>query len=94
MSKIIDFYKKAEADPALKAELEAANKQFAGQKPEKAAVIAEAIRIAGKHGVRLEHADFEVEKGELDEAELDAVAGGCGPGPGTGNCGVISGPAW
>ncbi|GHV71481.1 hypothetical protein AGMMS49928_23440 [Spirochaetia bacterium] len=71
MSKLTDFYKKAATDPALKADLEAAKKRFAGQNPDKAAIVAEGIAIAAKHGVTLEAADF-----ELDAEELSAVAGG------------------
>ncbi|GHU08663.1 hypothetical protein FACS1894151_04970 [Spirochaetia bacterium] len=47
MSKLPDFYRKAESDPALRSDLEAA--------------------------------DFELDKGELDEEELGAVAGGLMP---------------
>ncbi|GHV71483.1 hypothetical protein AGMMS49928_23450 [Spirochaetia bacterium] len=79
MSKLTDFYKKAESDPALKADLEAAKKRYEGQDPDKATVVAEGIAIAAKHGVTLEPADFELAKGELNEEELSTVAGGCGP---------------
>jgi predicted ribosomally synthesized peptide with nif11-like leader len=84
MSKIKDFYKQAEANPALQADL-------------RSAVIAETVKVAGKHGVTLTAADFD----ELDEGELDAVAGGNQriygtpllprmPGPGI----TISGGSW
>ncbi|GHV69508.1 hypothetical protein AGMMS49928_12060 [Spirochaetia bacterium] len=76
MSKLTDFYKKAESDPALRADLEAAQKRYEGQNPGQAAIVAEYITIAAKHGVTLEAADFEVKKGELDEEELSVVAGG------------------
>jgi hypothetical protein len=59
MSKVADFYKQAEGDAALGAELTAA-------------VIAETVKVAAKHGVTLSAADFS----ELDGAELGAVAGG------------------
>ena len=78
MSKLTDFYKKAETDPALKADLEAAQKRYEGQNPDKATFVAEGIAIAAKHGVTLEPADFELKEGELDEEELSAVAGGAG----------------
>ncbi|GHU08655.1 hypothetical protein FACS1894151_04950 [Spirochaetia bacterium] len=71
MSKLIDFYKKAASDPALKADLEAAKKRYEGQSPDQATIVAEGIAIAAKHGVTLEAADF-----ELAEEELSAVAGG------------------
>ncbi|GHV69503.1 hypothetical protein AGMMS49928_12040 [Spirochaetia bacterium] len=76
MSKLTDFYKKAATDPALKADLEAAKKRYEGQNPDHATIVAEGIALAAKHGVTLEAADFEVKKGELDEEELSAVAGG------------------
>jgi hypothetical protein len=79
MSKLADFYKKAESDSALKAELEAANKQWEGKgTPDKEAVFAEVIKIAAKHGATLVRADFDPQKGELDESDLSAVAGGAG----------------
>ncbi|GHV71480.1 hypothetical protein AGMMS49928_23430 [Spirochaetia bacterium] len=77
MSKLTDFYKKAATDPALKADLEAAQKRYEGQNPDKATFVAEGIAIAAKHGVTLEATDFELAEGELDEEELSAVAGGC-----------------
>ncbi|GHV91012.1 hypothetical protein AGMMS50268_15150 [Spirochaetia bacterium] len=76
MSKLIDFYKKAVADPALKADLEAAKKRYEGQNPDQATIVAEGIALAAKHGVTLEAADFEIAEGELDEDELGAVTGG------------------
>jgi hypothetical protein len=59
MGKIHDFYKKVGADAAIQREL-------------RAAVIAETVKVAGKHGVTLAAADFD----EMDEGELDAVTGG------------------
>jgi hypothetical protein len=77
MSKITDFYKKAEADEALCSELEAANKRFDERETiTRDAVVAEVIKIAAQHGTSLEAADFAAEAGELDEAELESVAGG------------------
>jgi hypothetical protein len=77
LSKITDFYKKAEADEALRSELEAANKRFEGRETiTRDAVVAEVIKIAAQHGTSLEAVDFASEAGELDEVELEAVAGG------------------
>jgi hypothetical protein len=82
MSKLIDFYKYAESDESLRLELEAANRNFAEKEAAKPgsvdqeSVIAEAIRLAGNHGVTLEKADFELQKDELDEAELNVAVGG------------------
>jgi hypothetical protein len=78
MNTIVDFYKKAESNPALKAELAAANKTLAGQNPDRATVMSETIRIAGNHGIHLEAADFDSTEEALDESELAAVAGGAG----------------
>jgi hypothetical protein len=76
MNKVIDFYQKADNDEKLKADLEAANKRFEGRKNAgQETLIAEVIRIAGDHGYSLEAADFAVRK-EVDEKELEAVAGG------------------
>jgi hypothetical protein len=76
MGKLIDFYKKAEADDKLRADLEAANKRFQGQENiTRDAVVAELIKLAAQHGTSLESADFAAEPGELDEAELEAVTG-------------------
>ena len=76
MSKLIDFYKKAETDPALRADLEAAKKRYEGQSPDKETIVTESIAIAAKHGITLAASDFELKEGDLDEAELKAVAGG------------------
>ncbi|GHV72318.1 hypothetical protein AGMMS49928_28930 [Spirochaetia bacterium] len=76
MSKLIDFYKKAESDPALRADLEAAKKRYEGQIPGRETIVAEGIALAAKHGVTLEPADFEFKKGELDEEDLSDVSGG------------------
>jgi hypothetical protein len=77
MGKVIDFYRKAEADEKLRADLEAANRRFDGQKNiNRDTVVAEVIKIATRHGTSLEAADFAAEPGELDEAELEAAAGG------------------
>jgi hypothetical protein len=77
MSKIIDFYKKAQENEALKADLEAAGKTLAEKKEtNEEVIIAEVIKIAAKHEISLEPADLKVKQGEVDEAELEAVAGG------------------
>jgi hypothetical protein len=77
MNKVSDFYKKAESDEKIRADLEAANKRFEGQqKINWDSVVAEVIKIAARHGTRLEPADFEAEPGELDKAELETVVGG------------------
>ncbi|GHV69385.1 hypothetical protein AGMMS49928_11500 [Spirochaetia bacterium] len=78
MNKVIDFYKNAESNPALRADLEAAKKRYEGQIPGKETIVSEGIAIAAKYGVILEPADFEsaFAKGELTEEELEAVAGG------------------
>jgi hypothetical protein len=78
MSKLNDFYKKAETDSALAADIEAAKKAYAeknpGKQPDAATIKAESIRIAAKHGVELTDADFA--NAELDDKQLAAVAGG------------------
>jgi hypothetical protein len=74
MSKLIDFYKKAETDSALAADIEAAKKAYEGKNPDAATIKAESIRIAAKHGVELTDADFA--EAELDDKQLEAVAGG------------------
>jgi hypothetical protein len=77
MRKVIDFYKKAQENGALKADLEAASKTFAEKKESnKDVIIAEVVKIAAKHGISLKPADLELKQGELDENELAAVAGG------------------
>jgi hypothetical protein len=77
MSKITNFYKKAEADEKLRSELEAANKRFEEREhSNRQASVEELIGIAKAHGYALEAADFASEAGELDEKELEAVAGG------------------
>ena len=57
--------------------MEAAKKRFEGQSPDHATIVAEGIALAAKHGITLEASDFELKKGDLDEEELEAVAGGC-----------------
>ncbi|GHV72316.1 hypothetical protein AGMMS49928_28920 [Spirochaetia bacterium] len=76
MSKLAEFYRKAESDPALKADLKAAKKRYEGQSPDQATIVAGGIAIAAKHGVTLEAADFEVKRSKLDEEELRALVGG------------------
>ncbi|GHV90984.1 hypothetical protein AGMMS50268_14870 [Spirochaetia bacterium] len=79
MSALTEFYRKAQTDAALRADLETANRKFtkeeSAEKADKKAVIAETIRIAGNHGISLAPADFELQSGELDEDELDIAAG-------------------
>ncbi|MDR3335979.1 MAG: hypothetical protein LBT16_02135 [Treponema sp.] len=76
MGKLVDFYKKAESDEKLKADLKAANKRFEGRGDiDRETVIAEVIRIAKDHGYTLAPADFGIGE-KLDEKELEAVAGG------------------
>jgi hypothetical protein len=77
MGKLIDFYKKAESDGKLRADLEAANGRLEKQKNiSRETVVAEVIKIAAEYGTSLEPADFEAEQCELDELELEAAAGG------------------
>jgi hypothetical protein len=76
MRKLNDFYKRAETDTALAADIEAAKKAYAGKKPDAAVIKAETIKIAAKHGVDLTDADFAT--AELDDKQLEAVAGGSG----------------
>jgi hypothetical protein len=77
MSKIVDFYKKAMADPKMKQDLEAINKKYEGQGEDKKGEGRNAIiEMAKKYGVTLVPADFEIKNGGLSEDELAAVAGG------------------
>jgi hypothetical protein len=76
MSKLEDFYKKAEQDGKIRSDLDAAQKQFEGTDPDQEAVIAALIKVAGKHGTVLERGDFDTKAGELDESSLASVAGG------------------
>jgi hypothetical protein len=66
MSKLADFYQKADTDSVLKAELAGLTQGD----------VAGVIGIAGKHGVSLEAADFAPTSGALDDDAIADVAGG------------------
>jgi hypothetical protein len=66
MSKLADFYQKADTDSVLKAELAGLTQGY----------IAGVIGVAGKHGVSLEAADFAPTSGALDDDALAGMAGG------------------
>ncbi|MDR1915768.1 MAG: hypothetical protein LBQ58_04225 [Synergistaceae bacterium] len=66
MSKLADFYKKAESDDALKEALKKANIKAKEEN------ITALIKVAGEFGISLDRNDF----GDLDEDDLKAVAGG------------------
>jgi hypothetical protein len=76
MPKLEDFYKKAEHDGKIQADLDAARKQFEGKNPDRETIIVELIKIAGKHGTVLVRSDFDMKPGELDDSNLASVAGG------------------
>jgi hypothetical protein len=65
MSKLTDFYQKAQTDSALKAELVGLTTAY----------VSGVIATAAKHGVTLEAADF-TPPGILDGDVLAGVAGG------------------
>jgi hypothetical protein len=66
MSKLNDFYRRADTDSVLKAELVAVTTAY----------VAGVIGVAGKHGVSLAAADFAPASGELDDDALAEAAGG------------------
>jgi hypothetical protein len=81
MSTIVDFYKKAIADPKMKQDLEAIYRKYEDQEKNKKDDGRNAIiEMAKKYGVTLTPADFAIKKGDLSEDELAAVAGGYHPG--------------
>lgn len=80
MNKILDFYKKIEQDQDLQRELLALNEKYKDRAAENniAEIIqTEIIAIAKKHDYILVKEDFEaLAQNEIDEKELEAVAGG------------------
>ena len=81
MSKFNDFYKKVMEDEKIKAEVieVLGDDTFEKASDEKLAKIGEIAKKAG-YEFTLEEAKAHFEGGELDEDELDAVAGGKGGG--------------
>lgn len=76
MSKLTDFYRKAEEDKNLRAGLSEVDRWYEAEKPGRDALMRRLISLAGTYGVTLEEADFIEKTGELVEEELESVAGG------------------
>ncbi|MEG2231697.1 MAG: ferredoxin-thioredoxin reductase catalytic domain-containing protein [Lachnospiraceae bacterium] len=66
-----EFLEKVSSDDVLYEKMEVLKKETDKEK-----VISETIKIAKEDGVTLCTEDFELQEGEIDEAELAAVAGG------------------
>lgn len=80
MGKIVDFYKVAEQNPALKKELLALNDKYKERLKEvniKEVIEEDIIAIAGKHEYVLTKEDFlSGSNEEIDELKLNNVVGG------------------
>lgn len=76
MNNLKKFYEDVEKNPELKAALVAANKELEGKSLEECQ--AKLIAIAKDFGYTLTADDFTQAEGELNESDLDAVAGGAG----------------
>ena len=76
MSNLKKFYEDVEKNPELKAALIAANKELEGKSME--ACQEKLIAVAKGFGYTLTADDFTQGEGELNDSDLDAVAGGAG----------------
>ncbi|GHV91009.1 hypothetical protein AGMMS50268_15120 [Spirochaetia bacterium] len=77
MSKVIDLFRKAQSDPALLADMEAIQDGQGGKYIDIGSIVGALIKVAADHGISLERSDFRYNYGELADAELASVVGGC-----------------